>query len=188
MQRGLVDCRCGGCPFSEQTLFQHAAHSLAGYRSGVPCPPIANQYGVSLPPQCPRPAGYSRHCLSASQVGNLRARLFLAPPSLSLRTSRPSNTQRVLVGEVRRQHGERSQGLTTTQDGRVDRPHRLGVPTFQRGKDARPARAVLGWSNPAAQLTPLVWLVGHIALFRAIDRMAGAYASESPRSGLVRAS
>ena len=37
-------------------------------------------------------------------------------------------------------------------------------------------------------LSPLVWLVGHIALFRAIDRMAGAYAGESPRSGDVRAS
>ncbi len=32
-------------------------------------------------------------------------------------------------------------------------------------------------------LTPLVWLVGHIALFRAIDRMAGLYAGESSRAG-----
>ena len=32
-------------------------------------------------------------------------------------------------------------------------------------------------------LTPLVWLVGHIALFRAVDRMAGLYAGESSRAG-----
>lgn len=32
-------------------------------------------------------------------------------------------------------------------------------------------------------LTPLVWLVGHMALFRAIDRMAGLYAGEPARAG-----
>jgi hypothetical protein len=42
---------------------------------------------------------------------------------------------------------------------------------------------VTGWA-----ISPLVWLVGHIALFRTIDRMAGVYAGQSPRSGDVRAS
>ena len=35
----------------------------------------------------------------------------------------------------------------------------------------------------AWMLSPLAWLVGHMALFRAVDRMAGAYAGEPARAG-----